>query len=346
MKQASWGISGILVLSFALTPTAYAADVAVTTPSNGSTVSSSFNLVAHSTTCAGGPTGSMAYSLDSGTTVGAVNSTSLNTSVSASFGSHVLHVKCWATNGAGGATAVPITVSSASPNPSPSSGSSWPVAIPGDAVSYPDLEQDTGWSSDADSSISPNPPSIYTINPSGSPIVMTLDTKGTSGLYTGWMAKKTIHTTSALHMLVRASYTFDSVSGIQAWEMGRRSTNANGVTDNGQTQLVPLSDGQLEFDIVPSSSGGWKDTGCRFPTFVEGTTYNEEIYYINDSNGALSVAYVSLNGKVCSIPSSLQNITGSSQGWTSDSAVMAFQPDANRSAVEYKAVVKMSVWKW
>jgi hypothetical protein len=61
-------------------------------------------------------------------------------------------------------------------------------------------------------------------------------------------------------MLVRASYTFISIGGIQAWEIGRRLTNASGVTDNGQILLVPVSGGLLEFDLVPSASGGWKDT--------------------------------------------------------------------------------------
>jgi hypothetical protein len=334
---------GIFILSLSIISIqgANAADVVVSSPAAG-TVESPFNLQAQSATCDSTTTGSMAYSIDDGDTVGSVDGQSLNTSISASVGSHTLHVKSWATNGAGCDTDVAITVKSASS----SQKSPWPVSVPEGAAPYSDLEQDSGWSADADSTISPNPPSIYTNTQSGSPVEMTLTTKGQSGKYTGWMAKKTIGLKAGqVHMLVRASYTFNSVSGIQAWEMGRRLTNENGVTDNGQTQLYP-KDGQLEFDIVPSPKGGWKDTGCRFPLFVEGTTYNEEIYYVDDSDGALSVMYVSLNGTVCSIPSSIQNISGLAQGWSKNSAVMAFQPDANESAVEYKAAVKMSAWMW
>jgi hypothetical protein len=147
-------------------------------------------------------------------------------------------------------------------------------------------------------------------------------------------------------MLIRASFTFSSVSGIQAWEVGRRSTNASGITDNGQTQLVPKRGSKLEFDIVPSSSHGWQDTECRFPRFVAGTTYNEELYYVNDSSGALSLEYVSLNGTLCTIPPSLQNIAGAALGWSPSEAVVAFQPDANKSAVAYNAVVTISAWTW
>jgi hypothetical protein len=227
-----------------------------------------------------------------------------------------------------------------------STAPAWPVTIPNGAVAYPSVEQESGWVADAGSSISPHPPTVYTINQSGPPVKMTLTTKGTSGLYTGWMAHKSISTSGQLNMLIRSSYTFDSVSGIQAWEMGRRSTNASKVTDNGQTQLVPITGGLLEFDIVPSSSGGWKDTGCRFPTFVAGTTYNEELYYVNDSSGALSLMYVSLNGALCAIPQGLQSIAGASLGWSADGSVLAFQPDANPSAATYNAVVKMSAWMW
>jgi hypothetical protein len=229
-----------------------------------------------------------------------------------------------------------------------SGSSTFPVTIPNGATAFLSLEQKTGWTADASSSISPNPPALYAINPTGGGgATMTLETRGTSGKYTGWMAKKVITIPSGdLHMLARASYNFSSVSGIQAWEVGRRATNAAKITDNGQTQLVPISGGQLEFDIVPSASGGWKDTGCRFPTFVAGKTYNEELYYTDDTNGALSLEYVSLNGTLCAIPSNLQHIAGASAGWAPNSAVMAFQPDANPTAVAYNAIITMNVWTW
>ncbi len=309
--------------------------VAVISPTQNQNVNTSFLLKAQSTNCQGQPVATMSYSINNGGLGPIVNGTAMKVIVNASPGAEqILHVKSWGNRGAGCYADVAITVES------------WPVSIPAGAASYLNLQQESGWSLDASSSISPNPPAVYTINQSGSPIVMTLNTVGRSGLYTGWMAKKNISTSGQLHMLVSATYTFNSVSGIQAWEVGRRATNANGVTDNGQTQLVPISGGLLEFDIVPSASGGWKDTGCRFPMFVKGITYDEELYYINDASGALSLMYVSLNGTVCTIPSGLQSIAGLAQGWAPNTAVMAFQPDANPSATAYQAVVKMSPWMW
>lgn len=243
----------------------------------------------------------------------------------------------------------------------------YPVTIPGGATSYPSLEQNSGWTGDSTFAVSGAvAPAVCEITPTGvgNPCpgagtsgggtftgggggsTLTLSTTGISGQYSGWMAKNSITTSGQLNMVMRASYTFDSVSGIQAWEIGRRATNAAGITDNGQTQLVPISGSLLELDLVPSSSGGWQDTGCRFPTFVASTLYSEELYYINTSGGALSIKYVSLNGTLCTIPSGLQNIAGASLGWTPNEAVVAFQPDANTSAVAYNGVVTMSVWAW
>ena len=228
--------------------------------------------------------------------------------------------------------------------------SGWPVTIPGGATANLNLEQQSGWTTDASSSISPNPPTSYAIVPTGGGgSTMTLQTANTANDYAGWMAKLTVGTTSGqLHFLIRSSFTFSSVSGIQAWEIGRRATNNAQVTDNGQTQLVPIGGGQLEFDIVPSSSGGWVDTGIRFPMFVIGTTYNEELYYIADTSGGLSLEYVMINGALYPIPSNLQNVAGAIQmpSWGANEMVVAFQPDIKPLGTAYNAVVTMNAWTW
>jgi len=245
---------------------------------------------------------------------------------------------------------------------------SYPVTPPQGATELASLEQQTGWSGDSTASVSgAYAPAVCEINPTGqgNPCpgagttaggtysgggggsTLTLTTTGESGKYTGWMAKKSITTTCGQYnMLLSGTYTFTgSVAGIQAWEFGRRATNCSGITDNGQTQLVPKS-GQLEFDIVPSSSGGWTDTGCRFPMFVANTAYTEQLYYVNDANGALSLEYVSLNGTVCTIPSNLQHVAGSSLGWSDNGAVIAFQPDDNMTGDTYSAQVTVTAYTW
>src|SRR6266567_5129471 len=80
------------LLSFVVC-TATASAITVTTPANGAQVTSPFALVANTTTCASVPAVSMGYSIDQGQAI--AEPLSFSTTVAASQGPHILHVKCW-----------------------------------------------------------------------------------------------------------------------------------------------------------------------------------------------------------------------------------------------------------
>ena len=84
--------------------------IVVTSPASGSTVGIPFVLTATASPCSSQPIAAMGYSVDEGNTT-AVFATSINTQVTASSGSHMLHVKSWGNQGSGCVTDVPITVS-------------------------------------------------------------------------------------------------------------------------------------------------------------------------------------------------------------------------------------------
>jgi len=86
------------------------ASVTVSKPVNGATVTSPFTLVASASACSSQSIASMGYSLDSSSSTAIVKSTSLSASVSASLGSHVLHVKSWGKSGAACSASIAITV--------------------------------------------------------------------------------------------------------------------------------------------------------------------------------------------------------------------------------------------
>jgi hypothetical protein len=67
--------------------------ITVKTPASGAQVTSPFQLIASTTTCASKPAVSMGYSIDSGLAI--ITPISFTASVSATPGAHVLHVKCW-----------------------------------------------------------------------------------------------------------------------------------------------------------------------------------------------------------------------------------------------------------
>jgi hypothetical protein len=106
-------------------PLAVAADVSVSAPANGAVVSSPFVLQATSATCLSQSTVSMAYSIDSGSDTVFNPATSINTSVSASQGTHTLRVKSWG-NGTFCEKDVAITVGTGVAVSSPVNGSTVP----------------------------------------------------------------------------------------------------------------------------------------------------------------------------------------------------------------------------
>lgn len=107
-------------------PLAFAADVSVSAPASGAVVTSPFVVQATSATCLSQSTVSMAYSIDSGTDTVFNPATSINTSVSASQGTHTLRVKSWGSGGAFCEKDVAITVGTGVVVSSPVNGSNVP----------------------------------------------------------------------------------------------------------------------------------------------------------------------------------------------------------------------------
>ncbi len=91
----AWGNSG----SACDTDVAVTVDgVSVSSPGNGTAISSTFTLIANSVTCSLQPVASMGYSFDSGATA-FVDANSMNGPVTAPSGAQTLHVKSWGNQG-------------------------------------------------------------------------------------------------------------------------------------------------------------------------------------------------------------------------------------------------------
>ncbi len=92
-----------------LAPHAFAA-VTVSSPSNGSDVTTPFTLAASASSCSLQAISAMGYSLDNSASTTIVYAASLNASVTAAAGAHTLHVKSWGNQGASCVTDVAVTV--------------------------------------------------------------------------------------------------------------------------------------------------------------------------------------------------------------------------------------------
>jgi hypothetical protein len=101
-----------LALLFAAVPAF--ADVTVTLPASNATVPSPFVLTAAASPCASQPVSAMGYSIDAGSTT-IIKANSVNAQLTATTGSHILHVKSWGNAGASCSANVNVTVSASAP---------------------------------------------------------------------------------------------------------------------------------------------------------------------------------------------------------------------------------------
>lgn len=112
--------------------------ITVTTPSNGASVVSPFNLSASATNCSNQPVTSIGYSLDNSTSTSTASGTSVNTSVSAATGTHTLHVKAWGSLGASCVSDLTVAVTGSSSAPASS-------IVPADATTVSNLQTNNNW---------------------------------------------------------------------------------------------------------------------------------------------------------------------------------------------------------
>jgi hypothetical protein len=110
--------------------------VSVTSPYNGSTVSSPFTLTASASDCSGQPISAIGYSMDASSYTATVSGSYLQRSVSAAVGGHTIHVKSWGDKGAVCVADVAVKVGSGSGSSS-SGGPSVASPVNGSSLTSP-----------------------------------------------------------------------------------------------------------------------------------------------------------------------------------------------------------------
>ena len=124
------------------------ASVSISSPSSGEHVSSPFTLSATSTSCSSQTVGTMGYSIDNGDTT-MVHNTSFDEKVSATAGTHTVHVKAWGAQGAVCVSDVSIDVTNVTDDVSADTS-----VVPSGAASVSSIQKLSGWSEAHDSGTS------------------------------------------------------------------------------------------------------------------------------------------------------------------------------------------------
>lgn len=151
----AWGTGGVAcaaAVSITITGSSQGATtssggITVSSPENGSSVSSPFSLVASASSCSGQAISSLGYSLDNSSDTTIVNGTSVNTHVTAAAGGHTVHVKSWGKSGASCSDSLSITVAG-------TTASSDAVAAPSSATVVSSVQALSGWTATKDTAMS------------------------------------------------------------------------------------------------------------------------------------------------------------------------------------------------
>jgi len=316
--------------------------ISVSSPENGSSVSSPFALVAKASTCSGQPVSSLGYSLDNSSDTTLINGTSVDTHVSAAGGGHTLHVKAWGNKGAACMASLSITVSG-------TTASSDAIAAPASAKSVSSVQTLSGWAAAHDTGASGSA--------SGTTAVVTSPTlsgharkfvthysnsggerysKGfaddrtsTNFLYDGWV------------------YIASSSSPIANIEMDLNQTMTNGNTVIFGFQCDGWA-GKWDYTKNTGTAakpvGKWLHTGvaCNPANWSRNKWHHVQIQY-SRSSGTISYKSVTLDGVTHSI--NINAYGAQSLHWGS-SIVTNFQIDGRGAGTATVYLDKLTVSRW
>ena len=317
----------ILILIMLATPAF--ASINISSPSNGEHVSSPFTLYATSSECQSEAVRTIGYSLDSSPdTTLFRGSTTLDTKVSASVGTHTVHVKVWNTSGAVCVAEVGVDVTYATDTAT--------ATVPSYALTTSSLQTLSNWRAMHDSATSgwssgymslvgspehSGPSRKFTTkfsNWSGERYSITFgdDRTSTNFLWDGWV------------------YLTSSSGSINSLEMDLDQTMSNGQTVVFGFQCDGSSgtwDYSANIGTAAHPNGYWKhsNAGCNPRSWSIDRWHHVQISYSRTTNGWLTYKTVALDGVVKTLNATV--FGARDLGWGS-SLTINFQVDGRGSS--------------
>ncbi len=266
--------------------------VTVSSPANGSQVSSPFALKATASTCSSQAISAMGYSLDNSTSTTIIYSTSINATVSGAPGGHTLHVKSWGNQGASCVTDVPITVVAGS-------------SVPANAISVYGLQkQNYYWQGIVDNatggglasgkmSMATSP----TISGYTRKFVTSFRNSAGERFWTSFGAD-----TSAHHFIYDVQVYVDSTAS----DIANIEMDMNQVIGNGQTIIYGFQcDGYTNTWDYTKNAGSpgypvdeWVHSSvpCNPQNWAKNVWHHIQIAYSRDDSGNVTYKYVTFDG--------------------------------------------------
>jgi hypothetical protein len=305
--------------------------------SNNMIVQSPFGLQANAPTCQGQPTASMGYSFDSSSNTQVFYGNSFSAEALANVGVHILHVKCWGSQGAADVHDLTLNVSSSPVIPANVSGSLQALST----WQWNDDPGTQGYATGTSALVSY--PSI-----SGQSRRFSVDFSNGGG--------EIYHTTFGSDT-VSSNFIYDAylwISGSAA-DVANIEADLNQVMANGQTVIYGVQcdgySGTWDYTVNTGSSTSfidtWKHSSARCPkpsTWTPNAWHHLQFSYSRDESGNVTYHAAWLDGVEYVI-----NATGNSAfalGWGSV-LLTNFQIDGMGSGGSATAYLdNVSVYRW
>lgn len=314
--------------------------VTVSTPSNGSQVSSPFALKATASSCSSQAISAMGYSLDNNTSTTVIYSTVVNTSVAASLGSHVLHVKSWGNQGASCVTDVSITVAAG-------------AGVPSNAISVYGIQKSNYYWHGIQDTATGNGISSGSMSMTSSPTIsgytrkFSMSYRNSAGerYWTSFGAD-----TSAHNFLYDVQVFVDSTAS----DIANIEMDMNQVIANGQTIIYGFQcDGYTNTWDYTRNAGSpgypvdeWVHSSvpCNPQNWARNTWHHIQIAYSRDDSGNVTYKYVTFDGVQKNLNETVPSAFA--LGWSS-TLLTNFQVDGLGGYGATNVYVdKMSVTRW
>jgi len=331
----AWGVntacSVSLTIKVVAPPTAPVSNLTVSAPLGGSSVQSPFLFTASGTLCLSQPIAAVGYALDSNPVAAQVNGQSIDTPVTASDGTHTLHVLYWGNSGASCDTDVSITVLAPPPPPPPPPSA---ASIPATATAISNIQNLSIWGADFDTGTGGTGASATGVmTPVASPSVSgsALQFFTTYNNYGGERYHISIGPNAVAQNFV---YDTQIYLASPTTSVGNIELDLNQVLDNGQTVIFGFQcDGWSGTWDYTKNAGTpdapidkWLHSNqtCTPQNWAPDTWHHVQIQYSRDDSGNVTYQSVWFDGVEqdlnVTVPSSF------SLGWTS-TVLLNFQVD-------------------
>ncbi len=306
----------------------------MSSPTTGSTVTAPIHVVASASSSSS--ISAMKIYLD-GTSVYSKSGSSIDTSISASSGSHSLTVKAWDSTGASFSKSVTVSVSGTSSTTPTTS-----VSIPSTAKTFNHIEDMTGWGScttcaggGANASYSWKQ---WQSSPSIDGSSGKLWVGGTTSFSHGLIWRRMGTSTSATHFVFDMYYQLDAPTHSQGLEFA-----ANQSLSSGWYKFsTQCSFGSGVWKVWDSKNQGWVKTGiaCTRPP---ARTWQHVVFEYARSGGKAVFVAITINGTKHYVNKSFYPQSKSGDG----SIGIHFQVDGNSTQDDYTAWIdKLSLYYW